>query len=114
MSWFSSVLKGGAKIVGGLLGASGGGAQKIQLSMPPMAGAMPSIPSLPAISQAVSRAMPGVRSLAAQAGFALPPKRRRGRGFSARDLRQTRRVMKMLKEFNSLAPRRPSASRRPC
>lgn len=36
-------------------------------------------------------------------------KRRRGRGFSARDIRQTRRVLKMLKEMQSAVPRRRCA-----
>lgn len=39
---------------------------------------------------------------------AAPRRRRRGRGFTSRDIRQTRRMMKLMKEFQALAPRRPS------
>lgn len=46
---------------------------------------------------------------------ACPKKRRRRRGFTPRDISQSRRIMRMLKDFQKLAPRstgaRPSRTR---
>lgn len=53
--------------------------------------------------------LPGVGA----AGVGLPGaqrKRRRGRGFTARDIRQQKRLVKMLKDMNSMYPR-PRATR---
>lgn len=63
--------------------------------------------------RAPAPAMPGVGAIP---GLGRPPggmgfpRRRRGRGFTSRDIRQTRRMMKLLKEFQALAPRARSHS----
>lgn len=82
--------------------------------------ALAALPALPGAGRAAAGAIGrAVRSPAVQgaagavAGGMLfdqygnpVKKRRRGRGFSARDIRQTRRVLKMLKEMQSAVPRR--------
>lgn len=76
--------------------AVGAGAVGSQLAAPgapqPGVAGMPALPGLPGMA---------------------PRRRRRGRGFTARDIRQQRRLMKMLKDFQKLAPsaRRSAPSR---
>lgn len=40
-------------------------------------------------------------------------RRRRGRGFSARDIRQTRRMLKLIRDMQKAVPRAPGARRAP-
>ncbi len=82
-----------------------------------------SLPALPGAGRAIAGAAgrvlrnPAVQGAAGAVGAGMlydaagnpVKKRRRGRGFSARDIRQTRRVLKMLKEMQSAVPRKRCA-----
>lgn len=67
---------------------------------------------LPGVGAVAGGALAG-GALARFASRGAPAHRRRGRGFSARDLRQQKRLVKMLKEFNAVFPkhRAPAAPR---
>lgn len=56
------------------------------------------MPVMPGVAHPLSRYRP--------VGGGYGGGRRRGRGFSSRDIRQTRRMMKMLKEFTHIIPKR--------
>lgn len=62
------------------------------------------------------RSLPGGARLPALpgAGGYYPHRRKRGRGFSARDIRQQRRLMKMLKDFDRMRPHARATSRTAC
>lgn len=75
-----------------------------------------------ALGRAGLRALPGVGAavaggvatgVALRAGMPGAPRRRRGRGFSARDIRQTRRMLRLIKDMMHACPqpRRVSAPR---
>lgn len=76
------------------------------------------------IARKAARVLPGVGAVAGAtvAGEYVAGKlmgtsgrRRRGKGFSARDVRQTKRLMKMLKEVQGACPKpRTTSSRRSC
>lgn len=108
MSLFGSIARG----IGGLLGI---GRSKAVQAAPVIiqAGGAIARKAPGAIVKAGKRTLPGVGIAAAGAGLAgalsgagaAPTRRRRGRGFSARDVRQTKRLLKMLKDVHAAAPK---------
>lgn len=94
-----------------------GGAQRMSF-LPALAGGA----ALGGLSRGLSRVLPGLgRTVAGGAaagaaasffggGGAGGRRRRRGRGFSARDIRQTKRMLSMMKEINAACPKPRTAS----
>lgn len=99
--------------LGGLLGGGGIGATVSML--PKVAGTLPKIGRavLPGVGSVAGGAIGGM--IAGGVGGGGRP-RRRGRGFSARDIRQTRRMLALVRDVEKSCPtrRRSSAPRRVC
>lgn len=119
MSIFSSIIDagkkliggGGGTVIGGLLGGPAGAMAGSTLGSVVSGAGKVALPAL-------KRVLPGVGQVAAGAAGGYfggmmaggqPRRRRRSRGFSAHDVRQTRRMLAMLKTVERDCPRRRSS-----
>lgn len=114
MSWLSKAL--------GKVGGAGNVLPALaSVALPGVGGVLAggALKTLGSVGKTAAKVLPGVGMVAGgtvageliSSRFTASGKRRRGRGFSARDVRQTKRFMKILKEVSAAAPKRMSSSR---
>lgn len=126
MSIFSNIIDagkkfiggGGGTVLGGLLGGPAGAVAGSVLgsTVGKAAQALPTLKKvLPGVGQVAAGAAGGYLG-GKLAGYGGMHRRRRGRGFSARDIRQTRRMLALMRDVERSCPtrRRAAPARRVC